>query len=304
MGTPVQISDCSSCTVHTYGFLKPQWAIIDFLIQSPLQAGETFLVGDSVTTPEVYLNRQFRYSNGAHTLSPIYLAYLDSTTAYEKFWKPKMRIRRNPQGMAYSITDPEKNLHWLSPKANTEGGLEANFIAPATDEYEFFRGDDWSLAKSRIFIDGTELQNSGEKRLGAIRLEAGHSYQLKLAPLSGEPALGVDVPWVAYPKRDWDYEKLVFQGEQLGAFGFLGISRFSGVPSAAMSVDELRFLMSASGPDSLETRKRIIAKYHVRYLVLDPLLRNAFPNADDLLFKDTLLKKHVVAGTSVYEVLR
>ncbi len=298
MGPHRQRTDCASCTVHAYGFLETTAPVIDFLLEQDFKPGQSFVTGDSVTTPEVYLNRQVRYSRGPNTICPIYLAYLDRATAHLKFWKPGMRIRRNRHGMAYTVVNPEQNLIWLRPTPTDDGGLSTIFSVPFDGEWEVYRGGESWSDPARVTVDGSPAEAADEPGSGRMALKAGRIYTIKLMPLPGKGALSKDVPVVVHPRRYWNYEKYVLEDYGLKWLSAYGIMRWTGIPSAEISVEEMSDLLTTR---DTATRVAILRKYHIRFVIIDPLVAAIYPQADRILMAEPALIRNLVNGTSVYE---
>lgn len=298
LGALHQQPGCRTCTVHSYGYLREQWPVIDFMRETEILAGDSFITGDSPVTPEVYLNRQIRYSNGANTICPIYLNYLDSITGNEFYWKDGNRIRRNSKGMAYSIVDPERNLVRVKPAQAPEGGLVTKFSVPYDGDFEVYRGEEFYADKVPAFIDGQPLQPLDSPAMGWATLKAGQVYELRLGTPESGAALDPNRPVLVYSKRNWRYERWILDERDI-TFGATGMSRFAGLPNAPIAIDELEELLTSKDAGR---RRALLAKYQARFVVLDPLLRHLYPEADALLSTDAALARHSVNGTSVFLV--
>ena len=296
MGAPTQLDDCRFCTVHSYGFMNNEWPLIDFLSLAKIGARETFIVGDSVASREVYLNRQIRYANGVNTISPMYLAYLDRATSYEFYWKPEKMIRRTSLGAAYTILDPEKNLTHLKSMPDANGGLKTTLNVPFSGDYEFYFGDEWHPQPASATVDDRPVNPPDGPVLGWLSLEPGREYHLKLLPLPGQPALNENTKLQLYPRRYWRYEQQILEHQP--EWGATGIMRFTGIPSASIAIEDMIQLMTAMNSPE---REAVIHKYKIRYIVLDPILQTVFPNADQILQADANLKRHGVNSLPVFE---
>lgn len=296
LGGHFQAKDCALCTVQSYGFLQREWPVIELLLRTGIAPGDSFISGDSIGTPEVYLNRQIRYRDGANTICPIYQWFHDGATAYEFYWKPKGRIRRNRSGMAYSILDPDRNLTWLNFRTVASGALEAEFSVFTTREYELYVGEETSTYPTEAKIDGVPMEAWPAPAAGRLRIEGGRKHVISISPRPGAPPVKPGVRAVLYPLRYWEYERLILEGAEAG-FGGTAIARLTGVPSAPVTIEEMTTVMSSSDPSE---RAKILEKHRIRFIIFDPIARTAFPHGLGSLRADPSLRELDISGTPVF----
>ena len=185
--------------------------------------------------------------------------------------------------------------HWLAVHADENGVLHATFELSEAGTYEVYRGDEMTPAPALAIIDATALVNDdGSPAIGHVDLGPG-PHTLELRSLDSAP-LDASVPVVLYERRYWDYELAVFE-TKAPIFGAVGIMRSSGVPNAEITVEDLRTLMLDGDG---EARAAVLDRYHVRFVILDPLLRMLYPGADDLLATDPSMERHMVNGDPVF----
>jgi hypothetical protein len=296
-GTPVRLASCSNCSIHVFdgGEARP---LVDYLVDAPIGQDETLLATDSVLNDAVYLNRQVRYASGANTVCPVYLHYYDIATLHEFFWKDHCRIRRNGNGMAYTITDPAKNLIWLYPKNTPDGGLTADLTVSDTADYELYRGSEFSPELTPVTIDGRAAVQTGETNgLDLSMVEGGKGHTLVMPPPEGK-RLDPSVPVVVYPKRYWFLEKYILESSGISNIDSINLTRATGIPSAPITIENM--IRLATTEDAAE-RHALLDRYRVRYLIVDPLFRAVFPQGESHFDADPSLTRRTAGTSTVYE---
>jgi len=292
LGRPIRAKGCDSCTANSYAFMKVQSPLIDTLIFRGAGIGETFVTGDSVTNFETYMRRRVHYRDGPDTICPIYIAYWNDLTIYEKYWQDKLHIRRNAQGMFYTVDEPEKNLVWVK-------GPDLRFQVPYDGEWDLYRGTDLGAAPARISIGGVDRglsSTSDAPFLSLGRLEKGKDYVLSI-DTPDDPAKGAGVPIVVYPKRDWALERRLVDTAGSKAIGFLALMKFTSIPSAEVTVEDLHDLFGNPDP---AVRAKTVERWRIRYLILDEVITGAFPQAEMVLSADPAFERLEASGTVIY----
>jgi len=298
VGDSMQREACVFCTVHKHASIRGLKPLIDFLLDVPAQAEESFISGESVMTYEPYLNRQIRYASGVNTVSPRYFLYLNDATTYEYYWKPWKKIRRTSEGIAYTVTQPERNIRWLAMQSESSGAtLVATFEVPSDGDYELYRGDEFRPHKTQLSLNGQPVASvTDSPAIPLLGLKAGHRYQVRLTPLPGQGLLDSTIPVAVYPHRYWAYERQLFENGVQAAYQ-LPLMRYTGLISAPMTVDEMFALMTTQDPVQ---RGAVLDRHHVATIILDPLLQALFPNADRLLTADPRLTRLLVNGLPIF----
>ncbi len=309
LGRSAGRADCIFCSSVLDTAMRPVLPVIDFLMHAPLEKEETLLSGNSVLTPEIFLDQRVRYRDAPDSVCPLYVWYVGEATQYEFYWRPLHRIRRNNQGMAYTVTRPKENLVWVQTEPVAGGDLEGMFSVPRTGEYELYWGTDGDSRRPAVMVDGVKHEpKEGYFGVPIGRVLAGSSHRIRILRSASPDTATYEAPLVVHPLRYWYYERYLMNllKEPPYPMDRLALMRHAGIPSAEITMEEVLTLMGGEPfhQATRDERLRIVDSHKIRYIVMDPLFRTVFPKAETLFAADPGFRRIDASGTPVFERVR
>jgi len=296
--TVMRRTGCGTCGFHIYGGQMKYVKLIDFLSSARTRPNETMVLAHSVLTAELFMDRRVRYSNGPDTVDPVYVYYVGGATAHEFYWQSMSRIRRDASGMAYTVVDPRRNLVFLGLRPSVSSvALRSSFNVPYDGRFELMAGgENWRL-DADVRLDGVLLGGAPDTYgVDLGMLKAGRQYGIEIVPRDGKVA-PADLQAIVHPWRFWRLEEKVLAKSD--KFFAIWLMRFTGMPSAEMTVEDMMRMFEGSGAQDMLA---MIKKYNVRFMILEDALRAAFPGAEKMLDAQAFLESRTLDGVKVYEV--